>query len=72
METELQNKNREKRKLQKDTRRINILLYTSLLMAVYNVLLQQINIAVKSQIKVIKLPHGKKISNLKLKEETNN
>ena len=39
---------------------------------VYNALLHQINIAVKSQIKVIKLQHGKKLHRLKLKQETTN
>ena len=37
---------------------------------VYNALLHQINIAVKIRIKVIKLRHGKKLHNLKLKQET--
>ena len=41
-------------------------------MIVYNALLHQINIAVKSRIKVIKLRHGKKLHNLKLKQETAN
>ena len=41
-------------------------------MIVYNALLHQINIAVKSRIKVIKLRHGKKLHNLKLKQETTN
>ena len=72
METVLQNKHREKRKLRKDIRSINMLLSTSLLMIVYNVLLHQINIAVKSRIKVIKLRHGRKLHNLKLKQETTN
>ena len=35
-ETELQNKHREKRKLRKDIRRINVLLSTSLLVIVYS------------------------------------
>ena len=70
METELQNKHREKRKLRKNIRSINVLLSTSLSVIVYNALLHQINIAVKSRIKVIKLRHGKKLHNLKLKQET--
>ena len=37
---------------------------------VYNALLHQINIAVKSRINVIKLRHRKKLHNLKLKQET--
>ena len=72
METELQNKHREKRKLRKDLRCINILLSTSLSVIEYNALLHQINIAVKSRIKVIKLRYGKKLHNLKLKQETTN
>ena len=55
METELQNKHREKRKL----RSINVLLSNTLL-------------AFKSRIKVIKLRHGRKLHNLKLKQETTN
>ena len=59
METELQNKHREKRKLRKDIRSINVLLSNTLL-------------AFKSRIKVIKLRHGRKLHNLKLKQETTN
>ena len=72
MEMELQNKYREKRKLWKDIRSINVSLSTSLSVIVYNTLLNQINIAVKSRIKVIKLRHGRKLHNLKLKQETTN
>ena len=72
METVLQNKHREKRKLRKDIRSINMLISTSLSVIVYNALLHQINIAVKSRIKVIKLRHGRKLHNLKLKQETTN
>ena len=70
METELQNKHQEKRKLRSEIRSINILLSTSLLVIAYNALLQQINITVKSRIKITKLRHGKKLHNLKLKQET--
>ena len=72
MEMELQNKHREKRKLWKDIRSINVSLSTSLSVIVYNTLLNQINIAVKSRIKVIKLRHGKKLNNWKWKQETTN
>ena len=72
MEMELQNKYREKRKLWKDIRSINVSLSTSLSVIVYNTLLNQINIAVKSRIKVIKLRHGKKLNNWKWKQETTN
>ena len=61
LEMELQNKHREKRKLRTDIRSVKILLLTSLSVMVYNILLHQINIAVKSRIKVIKLRHGKKL-----------
>ena len=67
-ETELQSKHWEKRKFCF----INVLLSTSLSVIVYNALLHQIHIAVKSRIKVIKLRHGKKLHNLKLKQETTN
>ena len=60
MQTELQNKHREKRKLRKDNQRIKFLLSTSLSVIAYNALLHQRNIAVKSQIKVIKLRHEQK------------
>ena len=72
METELKNKHREKGKLRKNIRTINVFLSTSLSVIVYNALLHQINIAVKSRIKVIKLRHGKKRHNSKLKQETTN
>ena len=52
METELQNKHRQKRKLRKDILSINVLLSTPLSVIVYNALLDQINIAVKSQFKL--------------------
>ena len=60
IETELQNKHGEKRKLQKDIQSIHVLLSTSSLSILYKALLHQINKAVKSPIKVIKLRHGKK------------
>ena len=60
MQTELQNKHREKRKLRKDNQSIKFLLSTSLSVIAYNALLHQRNIAVKSQIKVIKLQHEQK------------
>ena len=63
METELQNKHREKRKLRKDIRSINMLLSTSLSVIVYNALLHQINIAVKYRI--IKLLHCYQIATWK-------
>ena len=73
MGTELKNKRREKRKFRKNIRSINISLSTSLLVIVYNALLHQVNTAVKNQkIKVINLRHGKKLRNLKLKQETTN
>ena len=72
METELQNKHREKFKLWKDIWSINVLLSASLSVVIYNALLHQINIAVKNWIIVFKLRQGKKLNNLKLKQETNN
>ena len=59
METELQNQHQKNGKLRKNIRSINVLLFTSLSVIVYNALSHQINIAVKSRIKVIKLRHGK-------------
>ena len=48
------------------------MLSTSLSVVVYNALLHQINISVKSRIKVIKLRHGKKTSSKKkIKKEIN-
>ena len=41
-------------------------------MIVYNTVLHQINVAVISRIKVIKLRHGKNLYNLKLKQEKTN
>ena len=54
METELQNEDRQKRNLWKDIRSINVFLSTSLSVIVYNALLHQANIAVKTRIKIIK------------------
>ena len=54
MQTELQNKHREKRKFRKDIGSINVLLSTSSSLIVCNALFHRINLAVKSGIKVIK------------------
>ena len=61
LETELQNKQFEKQKLNKDFREININLKSSLNVFLYNAVIHQVNIAIKSMIKSISRRHQKKL-----------
>ena len=61
LETGLQNKHFEKRKLKKDFREINISLKSSVNIILYNVVIYQINIAIKSKVKPISKRHQKKL-----------
>ena len=63
MEHELESKHHEK-KLLKEIKSLSIQLKISLSLMVYSVLLNRINIAIKSRVKVIKLRHNKMICNL--------
>ena len=64
MEHELERKHYEKKQLKKEIKSIRIQLKMSLSMIIYSVLLNKINIAMRSRMKVIKLRQNKKICNL--------
>ena len=70
METEIQNKHDQKRKIKKQIRDIKINLKSSLALIFYHTLLHQINIAVKSKVKAITTRHTKKLINLRNKQST--
>ena len=61
MESELQSKHREKKKLKKELTILNNQLKTSLNIILYNILIHQVNIAIKSRFKSIRLRHNKKL-----------
>ena len=65
MEHELESKYYEKKLLRKEIKSLSIQLKMSLSLMVYLVLLNRINIAIKSRVKVIKLRNNKKICNLR-------
>ena len=71
MESEMENKHHEKKKLKKDIVLISKQLKTGLRVLLYNALLHQVNIAVGSRYKVISIRHQKKIVNL-IKNQKNN
>ena len=64
MESEMENKHHEKKKLKKDIVLISKQLKIGLSVLLYNALLHQVNIAVRSCYKVISTRHQKKIINL--------
>ena len=68
MEHELERKHHERKQLKKEIKSISIQLKMSLSMIIYSVLLNKINIAIRSRMKVIKLRHNKKICNLPKKQ----
>ena len=72
METEIQNKHIQKRKIKKAIRDTKIKLKSSLTLIIYNTLLHQINIAVKSKVKAITSRHTKKLINLRDKRSDYN
>ena len=61
MESQLQSKYREKKKLKKELTILNNQLKTSLNIILYNILIHQVNIAIKSRFKSIRLRHNKKL-----------
>ena len=67
MEHELERKHHEKKQLKKEIKSISIQLKMPLSMIIYSVLLNKINIDIRSRMKVIKLRHNKKICNLRKK-----
>ena len=64
METEMEDKHDQKRKIQKQFRDIKFQLKSSSTLILYNTLLDQINIAVKSTVKAITTRHLNKLSSL--------
>ena len=65
MEAELQQKHREKRKVKKEIRSLDISFRTSLDVIFYNCIVHQINIATKSKFKVVSKRRVKKVSEKK-------
>ena len=63
MESQLQPKHREKKKLKKKLTTLNNQLKTSLNIILYNTLIDQINIAIKSRFKAVRLHHNEKLVN---------
>ena len=68
METEMQNKQDQKRKIKKQIQDIKFQLKSSLILILYNTLLHGINVAVKSRVKAIMTRHFNKLSNLAKQE----
>ena len=64
MQTELENKHHEKRKLRKDIRSLGIRLKSTLGLILFNALLHQLNIAIKSRKKSVIYRHQKKFSRI--------
>ena len=69
MEAELQQKHREKRKVKKEIRSLDISFRTSLDVFFCNCIVHQINIATKSKFKVVSKRHVKKVSEKKRIDE---
>ena len=69
MEAELQQKHREKRKVKKEIRSLDISFRTSLDVIFYNCIVHQINIATKSKFKVVSKRDVKKVSEKKRIDE---
>ena len=69
METEMQNKHFEKKKIKKNMKRIGIQFNHSLGLILYKALIDQINKAVNSRLKVISLHHNNKL--IRLREQQN-
>ena len=69
MEAELQQKHREKRKVKKEIRSLDISFRTSLDVIFYNCIVHQINIATKSKFKVVSKRRVKKVSEKKRIDE---
>ena len=70
METEMQNKHNQKKKIKKQIRDIKFQWKSSLTLILYNTLLQRINVAVKSRVKAIMTRHLNKLSRLRNKRST--
>ena len=68
MEDEMQRKHLEKKKLRKEIRSVSIQLKLCLTILVYTVLLQRINMVVRSREKAINLRHQKKLLKLRKRQ----
>ena len=64
LEDELQHKNRQKKRLQCEIKKINIQLRLSLNLLVYSALLHKTNIAIKSRSIAVSFKHKKKTNEL--------
>ena len=71
MESEIENKHREKKKLEKDIVLISNQLKIGLGVLLHNTLLHQVNIVVRSRYKVISIRHQKNIKNLRENQKKN-
>ena len=69
MESEMQNKHSEKRKLKKELKQMRKILKRSLNLVILNAVFHQLHIALKSIFKVIANRHQKKITNLRKQQE---
>ena len=69
MQTELDNKHHEKRKLRKEIRSTGMKLKSTLGLILFNSLLHQLNIAIKSRQKSVIYSHQKKLCNLRTKQK---
>ena len=71
MNTELENKHSEKRKLKKEIKKICIELKRNLGLIILNTVLHQISVAVKSRLKNISKRHEHKLFNLRKQQQIN-
>ena len=67
MQTKLDNKHHEKRKLRKEIRSVGIKLKSTLGLICFNALLHQLNIAIKSRQKSVIYRHQEKLYTLRTK-----
>ena len=69
MESQLQSKHPKKKKLKNELTILNNQLKTSLNIILYNILIHQANIAIKSGFKSIRLPHNKKLIKFRKRQQ---
>ena len=72
LEDELQHKNRQKKRLHSEIKKISIQLRLSLNLLVYSALLHKTNIAIKSRSIAVSFKHEKKLMNLRKKQQEHN
>ena len=71
MNTELENRHSEKRKLKKEIKKIGIELKRNFSLIILNTILHQIRVAVKSRLKNISKRHENKLFNLRKQQQFN-